>query len=389
VTLQIGPPYLSGTHRSATDAAMAGPARLDELPRLERDAVSNGAIGSSTVRLGVIGYGYWGPNLVRNFSASSDARVVAVSDLNPARLAEVAARYPTIKLTTEYHDLLNDPGIDAIVVATPVSTHFHLAMETLQAGKHVLVEKPLAPTAREAAQLIEMAAGRHRVLMVDHTFVYTGAVRKIKELVDSSRLGRLYYYDSVRVNLGLIQHDVNVLWDLAVHDLSIMDYVLGRQPIAVAATGAAHIPGKPVNTAYLTCFFAENVLAHFHVNWLAPVKIRRTLIGGDRQMIVYDDLEPSEKIKVYDKGITLQDGREDVHELLVGYRAGDMWAPQLGMAEALSVEAAHFIDCVRHGREPLSDGQAGLRVVRILEAATESLAHGGRPIELDVWSAAV
>jgi predicted dehydrogenase len=341
------------------------------------------------VRLGGIGYGYWGPNLVRNFSVSSDACVIAVSDLNPDRLVEVAARYPAVKTTTDYRDLLVDPEIDAIVIATPVSTHYPLAMAALQADKHVLVEKPLAQTAHEAARLIDIATARRRVLMVDHTFVYTAAVRKIREMVDSGRLGRLYYYDSVRVNLGLVQHDVNVLWDLAVHDLSIMDYVLGEEPSAVAATGAAHIPGKPVNIAYLTCFFPNNVLAHLHVNWLAPVKIRRTLISGDRQMIVYDDLEPSEKIKVYDKGITLEEGRENVRELLVGYRAGDMWAPQLGVTEALSVEAAHFVDCIRHAREPVSNGQAGLRVVRILEAATESLACGGRPIEFGVGSAAV
>jgi predicted dehydrogenase len=218
--------------------------------------------------------------------------------------------------------------------------------------------------------------------MVDHTFVYTGAVRKMRELVDGGRLGQLYYYDSVRVNLGLFQHDVNVLWDLAVHDLSIMDYVLNARPCAVATTGVAHIPGHPKDVAYLTCFFDSNLIAHFHVNWLSPVKIRRTLLGGDRQMIVYDDLEPSEKIKVYDRGITLNNGSEMKYQLLVGYRSGDMWAPQLDTTEALRVEALHFLECIEKGAQPLTNGQAGLRVVQILEAATHSMQQRGRPVEL-------
>jgi predicted dehydrogenase len=339
--------------------------------------------GTDTIRVGVIGYGYWGPNLVRNFAEVPGSQVAAVSDLSPDRLAQVRGRYPSITTTTNYRDLLDDPSIDAILVATPVRTHFKLAMEALQVGKHLMVEKPMAETVEQARQLIQMAERVGRVLMVDHTFVYTGAVQKMKELVTSGRVGRLYYYDSVRVNLGLVQHDVDVLWDLAVHDLSIMDYVLDQQPYAVAATGAAHIPGKPVNTAYLTCLFPDNLLAHFHVNWLAPVKIRRTLIGGDRQMIVYDDLEPSEKIKVYDKGITLNgNGSDHAYDLLVGYRAGDMWAPQLSLTEGLRTEALHFLDCIRTRRRPLSDGLAGLRVLRILEAASESLAQGGRPVEL-------
>ena len=340
--------------------------------------------GSEAIRVGVIGYGYWGPNLVRNFAEVPGSQVAAVSDLSSQRLAEVNGRYPSVKTTHDYRDLLNDPTIDAVVIATPVRTHFDLAMQALRAGKHVLVEKPMAESSAQGLELIETARARQRVLMVDHTFIYTGAVRKIKEVVSADRLGQLYYYDSVRVNLGLVQHDVNVLWDLAVHDLSIMDYVLAAEPYAVAATGAAHIPGKPVNTAYLTCFFPDNLLAHFHVNWLAPVKIRRTLIGGDRQMIVYDDLEPSEKIKIYDKGITLNGNStpDKAHELLIGYRAGDMWAPQLPVTEGLRVEALHFLDCVRSGEQPLSDGVAGLRVLRILEAASLSLEQTGRPVEL-------
>jgi predicted dehydrogenase len=337
------------------------------------------------LRVGVVGYGYWGPNLVRNFNEAAGSRVVAVSDLREDRLALVRDRYPAVNVTTEYRELLADRTIDAILVATPVATHYRLALAAIEAGKHVLVEKPLAPSRAEAEALIG-AAERHRVvLMVDHTFVFTGAVQKIKELVEAQLLGRLLYYDSVRVNLGLFKHDVNVLWDLAVHDLSIMDFVLGQMPRAVSAAGVAHMPGQPVNTAYMTCYFENDLIAHFHVNWLAPVKVRRTLLCGDRQMIVYDDLEPSEKVKVYDKGVTLANGSgsdEGAYELLVGYRTGDMYAPQLSLTEALHVEADHFVDCIRTDRQPITGGEAGLRVVRILEAATASLASQGRLVEL-------
>jgi predicted dehydrogenase len=337
---------------------------------------------SEPIRIGVIGYGYWGPNLVRNFAEVPGAQMAVVSDLSPDRLAQVSSRYPAVRTTTDVQDLLSDPTVDAVVIATPVRTHFSLAMRALEAGKHVLVEKPMAETSEQGRILIETADRLGLTLMVDHTFVYTGAVRKIRELVDNGRLGRLYYYDSVRVNLGLFQHDVNVLWDLAVHDLAIMDYILAKQPHSVAATGAAHIAGKPVNTAYLTCFFEDSLIAHFHVNWLAPVKIRRTLIGGEKEMVVYDDLEPSEKIKVYDKGISLNADSEDAYKLMVGYRAGDMYAPQLSMTEGLRVEALHFLDCIRNKQRPISDGRAGLRVLRILEAANESLADSGRPVAL-------
>jgi predicted dehydrogenase len=334
------------------------------------------------IGVGVIGYGYWGPNLVRNFTEASGSRVIGVSDLQPKRLMQAQARYPSLNAVSDHRELLSDSMVDAVIIATPVATHYDLAMEALRAGKHVLVEKPLAATVEQATRLIDEAQHQRRVLMVDHTFIYTGAVRKIRELVGQGRLGQLYYYDSVRVNLGLFQHDLNVLWDLAVHDLSIMDHVLGAEPTAVAAIGAAHVRGQPEDVAYLTCFFDGNLIAHLHVNWLAPVKIRRTLIGGARQMIVYDDLEPSEKVKVYDKGITLNDGSEDVYQMLVGYRTGDMWAPQVSLTEALQVEALHFIECIERDGQPLSDGVAGRRIVRILEAATESLAQRGRVIEL-------
>jgi len=333
------------------------------------------------IGIGVIGYGYWGPNLVRNFSEVPDARVVSVSDLRRDRLTLVSRRYPSVKTTERYIDLVNDPAVDAIAIATPVSTHFDFAMAALRAGKHVLVEKPIAATSEEAAQMIDEADRRRLVLMVDHTFVYTASVRKIQELVAGNALGQIYYYDSVRVNLGLFQHDVNVIWDLAVHDLSIMDAVLRAQPVAVSATGMSHVRGEPENLAYLTLFFESNTIAHVHVNWLAPVKIRRTLIGGSRRMIVYDELEPSEQVKVYDKGITVN-SEENLHKLLIGYRSGDMWAPHLDMTEALRTEALHFVHCIEDRVPPTTDGEAGLRVVRILEAATCSMAERGRPVEL-------
>jgi predicted dehydrogenase len=335
--------------------------------------------------MGVIGYGYWGPNLVRNFAEAPGAQVTALSDMRPDRLKAALKRYPALKTTANYRDLLNDPEIDAVAIATPVSTHFALAMEALKAGKHVLVEKPMTSTSKEAERLIDEAERRHLTLMVDHTFAYTGAVRKIKELIANGSAGDIYYYDSVRVNLGLFQHDVNVLWDLAVHDLAILDYVLPFNPCAVSATGIGHLPGKPENIAYLTLFFDHPLIAHIHVNWLAPVKVRRTLIGGSRQMIVYDDLEPSEKIKTYDKGVTLNGNSdpESKYQLLVGYRVGDMWAPHLDMTEALLTEAAHFVRCVEQGEAPETDGNSGLRVVRILEAATRSMHASGRPVDLN------
>ena len=334
------------------------------------------------INIGVIGYGYWGPNLVRNFSEPPESQVVAVSDMNQKRLALVKNRYPAVEVTGNYKDLLSNPRIDAIAIATPVSSHYELARQALKNGKHVFVEKPMTATVEQAERLIEEAERCQLTLMVDHTFIYTGAVRKIKEVLDSGRLGRLYYYDSVRVNLGLFQHDVNVLWDLAVHDLSIMDYLVGVDPQAVSATGMSHVQGQPENMAYLTCFFENKMIAHFHVNWLSPVKIRQTLLGGDRQMIVYDDLEPSEKVRIYDKGITLNDGKEHVYQMMIGYRTGDMWAPQLDNKEALRLEAAHFVECVQQKKLPLTDGKAGLRVVRILELASRSLAERGMLVEL-------
>ena len=340
------------------------------------------------IRIGVIGYGYWGPNLVRNCFEAKGAEMACVADLREDRLSLVGSRYPTVRTTRDSSELIEDPKIDAVAIATPVSTHYELTLRALQAGKHVLVEKPLASDTEQVQHLIEVAQKKNLVLMVDHTFVYTGAVRKIRELVEGGGLGEIYYYDSVRVNLGLFQHDVNVLWDLAVHDLSIMDYVLPFRPCAVSATGLSHLPGGTENIAYLTLFFEGSQIAHIHVNWLAPVKLRRTLIGASRKMIVYDDLDQSEKIKVYDKGITLNGHQspEKLYQMLVGYRTGDMLAPQIDGTEALQREIGHFLHCIEAGTEPETGGGAGLRVVEILQAATQSMNERGRPVELRLGS---
>lgn len=334
------------------------------------------------IRVGVIGYGYWGPNLVRNFMEARDSTVAAVCDLRPERLAQLRHRYPSLKTVTNCDEIFSDAAIDAVVIATPVTSHFDLAMAAIKAGKHVLVEKPLASSSELGQRLIDEAEKHNLILMVDHTFVYTGAVRKIRELIASNALGEIYYYDAVRVNLGLFQHDVNVIWDLAIHDLSIMDYVLPSRAVAVSATGISNIPGQPENVAYITLFFSSPQIAHVHVNWLTPVKVRHTLIGGSEKMILYDDLEPSEKVKIYDKGVKVSQSSEAVYEMLVSYRSGDMWAPRLDTTEALQTEVLHFIDCIENNRQPETDGRAGLRLVRIVEAAELSLKGRGQLVEI-------
>jgi len=340
------------------------------------------------VKFGVVGYGYWGPNLVRNLFEVPDTQVLAVSDMREERLQLVGSRYPSVEVTTDFHRLLENPQIDAIAIATPVLTHYEIALQALQHGKHVIVEKPMASTSEQALRLIDEAARRKLTLMVDHTFVYTGAVRKIKELVSSGGLGEIYYYDSTRINLGLFQRDVDVIWDLAVHDLAIMSYVLPSVPCAVAATGINHFNGTE-NLAYVTLFFEDNLIAHLNVNWLSPVKVRRTLIGGSKQMIVYDDMEPSEKVKVYDKGVTVNGTADSLYRVLVDYRSGDMFAPQLDVSEALKVEIQHFVDCIRRGREPITGGHAGLRVVRILESASSSMKQRGKLVDLEFRELAI
>jgi predicted dehydrogenase len=337
-----------------------------------------------TLGLGVIGCGYWGPNLVRNFGESRRARVTAIADLRPERLAAMRGRAPEARTTTSHRELIEDPAVDAVAITTPVSTHFDLARQALEAGKHVLVAKPLTSTSAESEQLIALAAERNLVLMVDHTFVYTGAVAKIKQLLDDGSLGELLYVDSVRVNLGLFQHDVNVIWDLAAHDFSILAHLIDQPPLTVSATGASHSGSGLEDVAYVTLRYPNDLIAHCHLNWLSPVKIRQTLIGGSERMLVWNDLAADEKVKVYDKGITVgEPGDPDYYAAAVSYRIGDAWIPQLARHEALALEADHFIDCILNGARPITGGEAGRDVVRLLEATSASLREGGRPIDLE------
>ena len=332
------------------------------------------------IKIGVIGYGYWGPNIVRNFQGIEHGSVRAVCDLNPKNLARVQKSYPTIETTANYRDLCASSELDAIAVVTPVASHYPMVKTALEHGKHVFVEKPFTSSVAQAEELIELAERKHLKIMVDHTFLFTGAVRKIKELVDGDVLGTLYYYDSTRVNLGLFQSDVNVIWDLAAHDFSIMHYLIPSRPEAVVATGAKHVNGIE-DVAYITVYFTDSVIAHFNVNWLSPVKVRRTLIGGEKKMLVWNDLEADEKIKVYDKGVTKTDS-DGVYELLVSYRMGDIWAPRIDQVEALKVATQYFVDCIQKDEKPFNDGVAGLKVVAMLEAADRSLANRGGMIRL-------
>jgi predicted dehydrogenase len=334
------------------------------------------------LNIGVIGYGYWGPNLVRNFSELTDARVHTVADLNPKALEVVAKRYPATKVTTDVQGMIRDPEIDAVAIATPVATHFSLAMAALKAGKHVWLEKPMTETSLQARALVEEAEKRGLTLHVDHTFVYTGPVKKMRDMVQSGEVGKVLYYDSTRINLGLFQRDVNVIADLAVHDFSILDYVFEQHPIAVSASGINHYPGTPENLAFITLFYESGFIAHVNVSWLAPVKVRTILIGGANKMITFDELQPSEKLKIYDKGVSFTDDPAKIHEMRVGYRAGDMWAPKVDGAEALLVEGKHFIECVRTGKKPVSNGEFGLRMVELIEAATASMRGRGETIHL-------
>ena len=332
------------------------------------------------IRIGVIGYGYWGPNVVRNLYGLEGCQVAAVCDHSPPALKRVKQTYPDLPVTPNSSELLTSAGIDAIAVVTPVWTHFELAKAALENGKHVFVEKPFTSTSQQAEELIELAERKNLKIMVDHTFLFTGAVQKIHQLIEEGVLGDLYYYDSTRVNLGLFQHDVSVVWDLAPHDLSIMDFLIQEKPEAVVATGEAHLNGL-VDVAFITIYFPRNTIAHVNVNWLSPVKIRTTLIGGEKKMLVWNDLEADEKIKLYDKGVQMNNG-QGLHDLMVSYRSGDMWAPRVEQAEALKVELNYFIECVTKGHTPLNDGVAGSRVVKLLEAADQSLKERGKAIQL-------
>ena len=332
------------------------------------------------VKFGVVGYGYWGPNVVRNLDHLEEAEVVAVCDKSAAARKKVARAYPDVRVTDNAAELMSSPEIDAIAVVTPVWTHYELAKAALQNGKHVFVEKPFTSSADQAQELIDLAARKNLKIMVDHTFLFTGAVTKIKQLLQDGALGKLYYYDSTRVNLGLFQHDVNVVWDLAPHDLSIIDHLIQRTPEAISATGQTHLNSHE-DIAFITLYFPDKVIAHINVNWLSPVKVRTTLIGGEKKMLVWNDLEADEKIKIYDKGVKVT-SREGLYDLLVHYRSGDMWAPQIEQIEALTRELAYFVACITKDEAPINNGEAGLRVVKMLEAANQSIGKRGELVYL-------
>ncbi len=337
------------------------------------------------MNIAVIGYGYWGPNLVRNFSWLENTEVKYVCDLDKNRLKKVKSMFPNVQITTsDYQEILDDPDVVAVAVATPVNTHFQIAKAALEAGKHVLIEKPMTDDVKKAQELVALAQNKNLTIMVDHTFLYTGAVRKIRELIDTGQIGEIYYFDSVRVNLGLFQNDVNVVWDLAPHDLSIMRYIIDKKPVSVSAMGVAHMDNSFENIAYLTVFYEDTTFAHFHVNWLSPIKVRQILIGGSEKMIVYNDMENTEKIKVYDSGVEMQPGDKDaLYKTLIQYRTGDMFAPKLDQAEALKTECQHFVDCIEKGEQPISDGKFGLEIVKMLAASQASIEQQGKKIDLD------
>lgn len=336
---------------------------------------------SSVINIGVIGYGYWGPNIVRNLLSIENVNVVSICDKNINAMAGMQKRFRGIKICSDYHDITGSGEIDAVAVVTPVFTHFEIAKSALLNGKHVFVEKPFASSTREAEKLIEIANGKNLKIMVDHTFLFTGAVRKIKELIDKNELGDLYYYDSTRINLGLFQHDINVIWDLLPHDLAVMNYLFRNKPVSLSAVGIDHFSRGQENMGYVTIYFDNNIIAHFNVNWLSPVKIRATLIGGTKKMLVWNDLDADEKIKIYDKGVNIKK-KEGAYKLLVDYRSGDMWAPKLDHTEALKAEMEYFISYTKSNFNAINDGYAGLKVVKILEAANKSLKKNGKLIKL-------
>ena len=332
------------------------------------------------IKAGVIGYGYWGPVVARNFHSADGCELAAICDKNAGPLDRARKAFPGVSVTCDVNGIVTSPDVDIVGVITPVWTHYEFAKAALENGKHVFVEKPFTSNAAQAEELIELAARKNLQIMVDHTFLFTGAVKKIRQLIDDGSLGKLYYYDSTRVNLGLFQHDVNVIWDLAPHDLSIMDYLMDAVPETVVATGQSHLNGLE-DIAYITVYFKDRMLAHINVNWLSPVKVRTTLLGGEKKMVVWNDLENDEKVKVYDKGVDITSG-EGVYDLLVSYRSGDMWAPKVDQTEALKREVNYFVECVNKNEAPFNDGAAGLRVVRLLEAATRSLKERGKPVSL-------
>lgn len=332
----------------------------------------------------VVGCGYWGPNLIRNFNTSLDTRLAWFCDVNGERLGAMGSRYPDVRTTLDFQQILDDPRVDAVAVATPVSNHFSISRAALEQGKHVLLEKPLALSVAEGRQLVELAERNGLKLMCDHTFCYTSAVRKIRDVVNRGDLGELLYFDSVRINLGHFQSDCNVVWDLATHDLSIIDYVVDRRPVSVSVHGVSHGGNGLASMAYLSLNFDDDFIAHIHVNWLSPVKVRMTMIGGREKMLVWNDMDQGEKIKIYDKGIDVDmDRHEEKAQRMISYRSGDMRSPHLSQTEALTRVVDEFATCIRENRKPLTDGVAALRVLTILEAADRSVqCHGANiPIE--------
>lgn len=333
------------------------------------------------INCAIIGYGYWGPNLVRNFSSAANASVKLVADLRPERLNLVKKNYPMIEVTTDIDSIWGDAGIDAVIIATPVFTHFDLAKKALNSGKHVLLEKPMTDTVAHALELIELAQSKGKVLMVDHTFLYTSAVQKMKSLIDQGDIGKVKYFDSTRINLGLIQQDVNVLWDLAPHDISILDYLMPEKPRSVQATGVSHIHNGIENIAYLTVNYDSDFIAHFSCSWSSPVKIRTMLLGGDKKMVVFNDMEPTEKIKIYDTAHTVSSD-EEKQRVLVDYRVGDVYIPKLEIKEALGGMAKDFIEAIEKGTTPIASWKSGLNTIRILEASQVSIKEKGREVVL-------
>ena len=333
------------------------------------------------MNIAIIGYGYWGPNLVRNFSQVNNCKVKKVSDFRSDRLVIVSKTYPGIKVSTDPDDILLSKEIDAVVIATPVFTHFSLAKKALENGKHVLLEKPMTSTIKEAEELMNLAKQKGLLLMVDHTFLYTGAVMKMKQLINEKSIGEIQYFDSSRINLGLFQIDVNVLWDLAPHDISILLHLINKKPYSVNATGVSHTKNGIENVAYLTINYSENFIAHFSCSWTSPVKLRTMLIGGDKKMLVFNDLEPSEKIRIYDTGYNYKTD-EEKNRLMVDYRTGDVYIPKLESKEALFGMASDFINSIINKTEPLSNSKLGLDVIQILEASQQSIKNKGKEIIL-------
>lgn len=335
------------------------------------------------IKIGIIGVGYWGPNLARVFNEASGSNLTAVCDANPKRLAFIQQRYPLVKPFENADDMIAS-DIDAVIIATPLASHYPLALKALNAGKHVFVEKPFTETSAQATELIELAAKLNLVLLVDHTFVYNPAVRRIKQLIDQGDIGKLHYYDSIRINLGLFQPDSNVIWDLAIHDFAIINYLVQEMPVSIAAIGAAHVEGYLENTAFITLQYNSGFIAHINVNWLSPIKLRQILIGGDKKMVMYDDLQVGNRVKVYDSGVDPMEQSDAQYQRRIGYRTADMWAPHIPSIEPLATEAAHFINCIDGKEKPITSGEVGLQVVRMLEATSRSLESNGTPVSITV-----